>query len=96
MKTRLLLNYMSSSDSGQRTSNHYRSVESDICSYADVFTLVMFFSGNFWRFETPARRMSIVLVGGWSGGLVAIVLCISQVLVCTISLGRSALSKIVC
>lgn len=32
----------------------------------------------------------------WWGGLVALVLCISQVLVCTISLGLSALSKIVC
>lgn len=32
----------------------------------------------------------------WWGGLVAVVLCISQVLVCTISLGLSALSKIVC
>lgn len=68
MKTRLLLNYTSSSDSGQRTSNHYRYAESDTFSYTDAFTLVMFSFGNFCRFETPARRMSIVLVGGWSMG----------------------------
>lgn len=95
MKTRLL--HMSSSDSGRGTSNHYRFVDSDIFSYTDAFTLVTFFClGIFAVLKHLQDGCLLFWRAGGVRGLVTIVLCISQVLVCTISLGRSALSKIVC